>query len=177
VTHTLLWVHPHASAFIHAKRPPPSGFVQTPFSERQASFSPDGHWLAYSSNESGTDQIYVRAFPDKGGKWQISNTGGLYPKFSPSGRELFFRPPGDNQLVMVASYSVQGDSFVADKPRVWYPKPIAQLLTINYDVALDGKRIAALMPSEGAAQHQASGHVIFLENFFDELRRRVPVSK
>ena len=66
-------------------------FLQTPFDERHPSFSPDGRWLAYSSDESGTYQVYVRAFPDKGGKWQISNSGGAYPVWSRNGRELFFR--------------------------------------------------------------------------------------
>ena len=94
----------------------PELFVQSPFDERHPTFSPDGRWLAYDSNESGNFQVYVRAFPDKGGKWQISNGNGLYPVWSRNGHELFFRNE-DNQI-MVASYSVKGDSFVADKARV-----------------------------------------------------------
>ena len=78
--------------------------------------------MAYTSNESGTFQVYVRAFPDKGGKWQISNSGGTYPMWSRNGRELFFETL-DNHI-MVAAYTVKGDSFVADKPRVWSEKQI-----------------------------------------------------
>ena len=80
-------------------------------------------------------------------------------------------------MMMAASYTVKGDSFVADKPRVWSDKPIGNTGTggINYDVAADGKRIAALMPVEGPEAQQAQSDVIFLENFFDELRRKVPV--
>jgi eukaryotic-like serine/threonine-protein kinase len=52
-------------------------YLQTPFDERHDSFSPGARWMAYSSDESGSFQVYVRTFPDKGGKWQISNSGGV----------------------------------------------------------------------------------------------------
>ena len=142
---------------------------------RQASPSPDGRWLAYTSTESGTSQVYVRSLPDRGGKWQISNNGGQYPEWSRNGHELFFETL-DNHI-MVANYTVKGNSFAVDgKPRLWSEK---QLSTgrggnRNYDVAADGKRVVALMPAE---TEQERGHVIFLENFFDELRRRVPTGK
>jgi hypothetical protein len=122
------------------------------------------------------EQVYVRAFPDKGSKWQISNGGGMYPIFSQSGRELFFRNL-DNQI-MVAAYTVKEDSFLPDKPRMWSEKRLAHVSTLgNYDLAPDGKRIVALMPDESAEGQKAQNHVIFLQNFFDELRRRVPTSK
>jgi serine/threonine-protein kinase len=136
-------------------------------------FSPDGRWLAYVSNESGAFQVYVRAFPDTGGRWQISNAGGLHPMFSHDSRELFFRTI-DNRI-MVAAYTIKADSFVADKPRVWSETRLADLgLFKNFDLAPDGKRIVALMPTEGHEAQQSQNHVIFLENFFDELRRRAP---
>ncbi len=79
---------------------------------------------------------------------------------------------------MVAAYSVKGDSFVADKPRLWSEKKLAiRGITPTYDVAPDGKRIAALMTAESQEDKKAQNHVIFLENFFDELRRRVPPGK
>jgi serine/threonine protein kinase len=153
----------------------PEPFPQTRFNEIYPSFSPDGRWLAYSSNESGSYQVYVRAFPGKQGKWQISNNGGLVPEWAHNGHELFFRTL-DNQI-MVASYTVRGDSIVADKPRVWSDKRIADVgLFPNYDLAPDGKRVAALMPVETPEAQQDRNHVIFLENFFDELRRKVPLS-
>jgi Tol biopolymer transport system component len=93
-------------------------FLQTPANERSPSFSPDGRWLAYYSDESGTYQVYVRAFPDKGGKWQISNAGGAYPEWSSNGHEMFFR--GDDNRIMVATYTAKADSFVPDKPHVWF---------------------------------------------------------
>ena len=159
-------------------------FAQTSADERQPNFSPDGRWLAYASNESGTYQVYVRAFsekgrPDRGGRWQISSAGGTYPFWSRGALgELFFR--ADDNRIMVASYAAKADSFVSEKPRVWSDKRLADFGTIgigNYDVAPDGKRIAALMPAEGAEAQQSQHQVIFLENFADELQRKVPVGR
>jgi Tol biopolymer transport system component len=152
----------------------PEVFLQTAADERYPSFSPDGWWMAYSSDESGTFQVYVRAFPDKGGKWQISNSGGYYPMWSRNGHELLFET-SDNHI-MAAAYTEKGDSFVADKPRVWSEKQIGGVVGAkNVDLAPDGKRIIALMPTETPKAQQAQSHVTFLQNFFDELRRRVPV--
>ena len=81
---------------------------------------------------------------------------------------------------MAAAYTVNGDSFVADKPRLWSEKPIGGTVGAykNVDLASDGKRIVALMPaSEDKGSQEAQNHVVFLENFFDELRRKVPVGK
>jgi hypothetical protein len=171
-----LWTVPLVSDAAGLRAGKPELFLQTPFDERQGSFSPDGRWMAYASNESGGFQVYVRAFPDKGGKWQISNSSGSSPVWSRNGRELFFRTE-DNQI-MVASYTVKGDSFVADKPRLWSETKIASFGSqTNFDLAPDGKRIVALMPAETAEGQKAQNHVIFLENFFDEVRRKVPVGK
>jgi serine/threonine-protein kinase len=85
----------------------PEVFLQTAADERYPSFSPDGKWLPYASTESGNYQVYVRAFPDTGRRWQISNAGGGYPMWSRSRRELFFESL-DNRI-MVAGYTVQGE--------------------------------------------------------------------
>src|SRR5262249_1352184 len=100
----------------------PEVFLQTPFDERSPMFSPDGRWLAYISNESGRAEVYVRAFPDKSGKQQISGNGGAYPAWSRNGRELFFYQFGVENRVMVVPYKVQGDSFLPDKPQAWSEK-------------------------------------------------------
>jgi eukaryotic-like serine/threonine-protein kinase len=152
-------------------------FLQTPFTERDSSFSSDGRWLAYASNESGNFQVYVRALPDKGGRWQISSTSGTAPIFSRNGRELFFDNLADDRIMMT-SYSVKDGAFVAEKPRVWSEVSLAALSASSgatqYDVASDGKRVVAATYAGGATQ-QNSGHVIFLENFSDELQRKVPL--
>ena len=135
-------------------------------------FSPDGRWLAYQSNESGTYEVYVQGFPDGHGKRQISLGGGTLPAWSRNGRDLFFK---FNRVIMVASYQARGDSFVVEKPRVWFGKPIPTFgPTMSYDPAPDGKRIVALMPAD--TPEEPHNRVIFLLNFFDELRRRVPLN-
>ena len=116
------WTMPLESDNAGLRAGKPEVFLQTPANEIFPSFSPDGRWMAYSSDESGIYRVYVRAFPDKGGKWQISNSSGLYPMWSRTGQELFFET-ADNHI-MVAAYLVKGDSFVADKPRVWSEKQI-----------------------------------------------------
>jgi Tol biopolymer transport system component len=166
-----LWTLPVESDSSGLRAGKPEPFLRTSFDERWPSFSPDGRWLAYASNESGIFQLYVRAFPDKGGRWQISNGGGLHPLWSRNGRELFFRT--EDQRIMVADYTVKGDSFAAGKPGVWSEKQLTDIgLNPNYDLAPDGKRIAAIMPAQVPEDQWAQNRVIFLQNFFDEVRRR-----
>ena len=97
--------------------------------------------------------------------------------WSRTGHQLFFETL-DNHI-MVAGYTVNGDSFVADKPRVWSEKQLSNTVNVtrNVDLAPDGKRIAALMPVEAAEAQKPQNHVTFLLNFSDELRRKVPISK
>jgi WD40 repeat protein len=172
-----LWTVPLESDGAGLRLGKPEVFLQTPADERYPSFSPDGRWMAYSSDESGTRQVYVRAFPDKGGKWQISNSDGQLPMWSRNGRELFFETL--DRHIMVAGYAVKGDSFVAEKPRMWAEKQLGTSAGAanNVGLAPDGKRIVALMPVETAEAQKAQNHVIFLENFSDELRRKVPIGK
>ena len=118
--------------------------------------------------------MYIREFlpasAGQGAKWQVSNNGGDNPRWSRTGHELVYQ--SGNQL-MTVSYAVNGNTFVADKPRVW----IAALGGADWDLAPDGKRVAVLIP-EGTAQAPQQEHVIvMLQNFTDELRRRVPVGK
>ena len=151
----------------------PELFLQSPFHHRTPTFSPDGRWVAYQSNESGRYQIYVQAFPDGHGKRQISGEAGTYPAWSRNGRNLFFV---SNRVLMSASYQTHGESFVIEKPRVWFDKKIANFSsTKSYDPAPDGKHIVALMEVDPA--EDSHDRVIFLLNFFDELRRRVPLSR
>jgi serine/threonine protein kinase/Tol biopolymer transport system component len=134
-------------------------------------FSPDGRWLAYASSESGIYDVYVRAYPDKGSQWQVSNNGGTMPVWSRNGHELFYRT--EDQRIMVANYAVKGDSFVAEKPRVWSRQPLANLgLTPNFDLAPDGKRFAVVMAAESPKPREAQSHITLVLNFFNEVSRR-----
>jgi Tol biopolymer transport system component/predicted Ser/Thr protein kinase len=142
-------------------------FLGTPFLERYPAFSPDGRWLAYASNASGPIEVYVRPFPGPGGRWQISTGGGSFPVWSRDGRELVYETLDGR--VMAVSYTVKGDSFAADKPRVWAENRLQNIgVNSNYDLAPGGKRLAAMLAGDEAT------HLTFLLNFFDELRRRVP---
>jgi len=81
-------------------------FLQTSFSESDAVFSPDGKWVAYKSNESGLDEIYIRPFPGPGGKLKVSTNGGRTPRWSDDGKELFYdQPPGEIYAVDVNTHA------------------------------------------------------------------------
>jgi Tol biopolymer transport system component len=152
----------------------PEQFLVSSFVDQNPLFSPDGRWLAYYSNESGRNEVYVRAFPPpasgQGGKWQLSNNGGTSARWSRAGHELVYR--SGTQLMRV-SYAVEGQTFIAEKPRVW----IADLGTVLWDLAPDGKRVAVLMPEGGGQPAQPEHQIVMLQNFADELRRRVPLPK
>jgi dipeptidyl aminopeptidase/acylaminoacyl peptidase len=151
-------------------------FVNSTFTEGEPAFSPDGRWLAYESNESVNYEVYVRPFPGPGGKWQVSIGGGLLPKWSRNGKELFYRTP--DSRIMAVTYAVSGDSFRADKPRLWSPGQFADLGTGTYpfDLHPDGKRFAVLK-APGTEETAAVNKVSFIFNFFDELRRKLPPGK
>ncbi|MGD1093901.1 MAG: protein kinase [Bryobacteraceae bacterium] len=160
----------------HPKPGKPELLLGTPSGELIPMFSPDGRWIAYRSNESGPIEIYVRPFPAaRGGKWQISTGGGLYPIWSNNGRELFYET-ADNRI-MVVDYKADGDSFAPGKPRLWSEKQIFYPGSLNLALAPDGKRFAVTDMPEATGPEKGSAHVTFLLNFFDELRRRVPLSK
>src|SRR5262249_17012712 len=166
-----LWTVPVENEGGQLRAGKPEVFLQSPANATYPAFSPDGRWIAYRSIESGSSEIYVRAFPDKGGKWQISNSGGVFALWSRNGRELFYRTM-DHQI-MVASYTTKGDSFLPDKPRRWFePNRLADTgFYQNFDISPDGKRFIALMPAEGPGEQRAN-KAVFLLNFFDEVRRR-----
>jgi serine/threonine-protein kinase len=150
----------------------PSVFLNTQFSQIAAAFSPDGGWLAYTSNESGTYDVYVRPFPGPGGKWLVSTGGGSSPVWSRNGRELFYWSRGQ---IWVASYAVLGDSFRAEKPRAWSPGRVPGGAFTGFDLHPDGKRFAVVKAAEETEARVDK--VVFITNFFDELRRIGPPAK
>jgi serine/threonine protein kinase len=168
-----IWTVPLEDQGGHFKAREPEQFLKSGFSDSGPSFSPDGRWLAYVSNESGKDDVYVRAFlPHSSGqgKWQVSNSGGSFPHWSRNGHELMYQA-GDQ--IMAASYTAKGDAFVAEKPRVW----IAKLGGTDWDLAPDGKRVAVVTPEATAEAPKQDHEIVMLLNFADELRRKVPLGK
>jgi len=161
----------------HPKPGKPELFLRTPFNERDGVFSPDGRWIAYTSDESGTRELYVRPFPGPGGKWQISTGGAKYPRWLPNGHTLFYASLGDVGI-MAADYTSTADSFSASRPRLWAALPMIDASgDVNLDVAPDGKRFAVFPAPDAKEGEKSSAQVTFLLNFFDELRRRVPAGK
>ena len=143
-------------------------FLKTPAIEGFPEFSPDGRWVAYMSDESGQSEVYVRAYPGPGGKWQISTRGGLYPKWSRAGKELFYRI-GDQ--IFSVSYAASGDSFTADRPREVFSGTFAHFqLTPDFDVTPDGQRFVMFAP-EGEEARMGRTHVILVFNWLEDLRR------
>jgi serine/threonine-protein kinase len=164
-----LWTIPIRSdeRGLHAAVPEP--LVRTRSFEVYPSFSPDGRWVAYGSNESGTWEVYVRPFGRGGARVQVSNGGGRVPRWSPNGRDLFYAT--DDQRIMVARYSAKGASLEVSRPRLWSRVDLADTGVLpNYDLAPDG-RIVALVPATPGVK-QTQNHVTIMLNFFDELRRR-----
>jgi serine/threonine-protein kinase len=153
----------------------PKPFVNTPFIETEPAFSPDGRWLAYSSNETGNFEVYVRPFPGPGGKWQVSTGGGRFPVWSRNGKELFYRTA--DSRIMVAAYTDTSDSFQAGKPQLWSPGQFTNLgNNLNFDLHPDGQRFAVLK-APGSENQPTANKLTFIFNFFDELRRKVPTGK
>jgi serine/threonine-protein kinase len=148
----------------------PEPFLRTGAFEVYPAFSPDGRWIAYSSNESGAYQIYVRRFPDDGRAIRVSQRGGRVPIWSPNGRELLFET--DEQRVMVASYRVVNGAFVAESARAWSRDPLGDTGVLpGFDVAPDGEHIVALVPAAGPNERQSPNHATLMLNFAAEVRR------
>jgi Tol biopolymer transport system component len=146
-------------------------FLQTKFNEAAPQFSPDGHWLAYVSDESGRKEIYVQPYPGPGGKWQISTEGGVEPLWNRNGRELFYR----SGKKMMAVEIVTKPSFSPGTPKVLFEGQYQSLPTIstpNYDVSPDGQRFLMLKPVEQVQAAPTQINVVL--NWFEELKRRVP---
>jgi len=115
-------------------------FLSTLAAEVMGRFSPDGRWLAYTSDESGRPEVYVQPFPGHGGKWQISTAGGGQPVWNRNGKELFYAS-ADNKLMAV---EVKADSgFEAGTPRALFDVHLKSINGWKYDISPDGQRFLA----------------------------------
>ncbi len=144
----------------------PRVLLGTPFNEYYPALSPDGRWLAYTSDESGQNEVYVRPFPSAGGKVLVSQSGGSEPVWSRDGRELFYR--GFDQLgTPLIGVSVQ----TAPEFRVLGRTPLfdvseyeAAVPHANYDISPDGKGF--VMVSQGRLSE-----MVLVQHWIEELRR------
>ena len=149
-------------------------FQTTDFGEFNPSFSPDGRWIAYDSNESGKIEIYVRAFPAGGGKWQVSDGGGALARWSADGRELYYRT---DEGVMAVEIDGRGDNFEVGTPFKLFEGPflggtagvaIGGFVFPDYTVSADGQSFVMF---EGRAETSRATSVRLVTNWFDELER------
>ena len=154
-----------------------AAFLKASYSESTAMFSPDGRWVAYLSNEGGRGDIFIQPYPGPGGKHQISAAPADDPTWSPTASEFFYLNTADLRL-MVMPYSIEGNTFNAGKPMVLNdtriairPRPPSRDLAIHPD----GKRFAVAGTEDQAAQK--IDKVVFVFNFFDELRRIAPTTR
>jgi serine/threonine protein kinase len=125
----------------------PFPFLQTPFNESGAQFSPDGHWIAYVSDESGSAQVYLAPFPGPGGKREVSRNGGTDPRWRGDGKEIFFLA-ADKKL-MAADVNQNGDNLeIGNAQPLFQARPTTAPGT-HYDVTRDGKRYLVQTSGEG----------------------------
>ena len=132
-------------------------------------FSPDGNWVAYSSNESGREEVYVQSFPTPGGKWMVSNDGGAYPRWSRTGHELFYL----NGYKMMSVAVETRPTFKAGTPRLLFENPAYGGLG-NYDVAPDGQHFVMITQEDTNATPSELNVVL---NWMEDLKRRVPAER
>jgi Tol biopolymer transport system component len=145
-----------------------SPLIRTSFEEASAVFSPDGTLIAYTSTESGQEEVYVRSFPETSGRWPISTQSGSEPVWSRNGRRLYFR---SNDSLMAVDITRE-PTFAAGRPRVLFDAPfdLAGVLYANYDVGLEGDSFVMIRTDVESTTARLNAVV----NWFEELERRVP---
>ena len=150
--------------------------LKTEFNERNAILSPDGRWMAYQSNESGQNELYVRPFPDvNGGRWQVSSGGGQWPLWNPNGRELFYVASKGMMAVPIETeptFTRGTVDLLFDLGP--YLKPSART---NRRIAIspEGDRFLMLKAGGGSDETAETTSIIVVQNWFEELKARVPV--
>jgi serine/threonine protein kinase len=142
-----LWVAPLSSDGASPDRKP-FPYLQSEFDEKHGRFSPDGHWVAYTSNESGRDEVYVQSFPLSGAKFQVSSSGGIEPQWRKDGTELFYI--ADDRTLMAVPVKLTGspsEPLQVGQPKRLIPVPLVDTFIVgrSYEVSNDGQRF--LMPA------------------------------
>ena len=145
----------------------PVPVLQTPFNEQSPQFSPDGKWVAYESNESGADQVYIQSFPPSGGKWQVSTNGGQEPRWRGDGKEIYYYA---SERIWAAGVRTAAGRVEVDSPRGLFPDAFFPGPDYYYDVTRDGQRFLELqLPS--ALNDQSSNALIVVSNWQASLKQ------
>jgi Tol biopolymer transport system component len=128
----------------------PYPLLQSPFSEYQGHFAPDGKWFAYTSNESGRTEVYVQSFPPSGGKWQVSTGGGAQPHWRRDGKELFYIATDRKLMAVDVKF---GSTFETSAPKALFQTQVVRYEAPNrYVVIGDGRRFLVNSPVEEVSQ-------------------------
>jgi len=146
--------------------------VATPFTELHPALSPDGHWVAYASNESGAYEVYVRPFPDEGGgRWQVSNGGGTEPLWAPDGRQVFYIDPSARLVAAdvrtMPTFSVAGLTPLFDASKL-----VFDFFHQSYDLTPDGRSFVFLRPRAGGSAPKAP-QLVWVDHWFSDLQARL----
>ena len=144
----------------------PKLIVDSEFDEYAATLSRDGAWLAYASNQSGRDEVYVQPFPSMDRKVQVSSGGGNQPRWSPSTRELFYR---NGNRMMVVPYSIT-PSFDPGRASVLFEGEFVSHRSTNYDVPPDAQSFIMIRATADASRNE----IRVIVNWTEELKRLVP---
>jgi len=146
--------------------------VGSRFEEGAGTFSPDGRYVAYVSDESGQPQVYVQPFPELDARTQVSTNGGVEPVWSPKGDALFYRAGGKMMTVDVAL----APTFSAQRPRELFDDTFARRGSAglaDYDVSHDGQRLVMVRER----QAQGGGEIRLVLDWFGELRAAEPQAR
>jgi Tol biopolymer transport system component len=129
-----------------ASKPQATPFLKTSFNESLATFSPDGKWIAYTSDESGRQEVYVRNFPGASAKFQISNNGGGQPRWRGDGKELYYI--SSDRKLMVVNVRAAAGIFERETPKALFEMHGVRSgsLAFDYDVTRDGQRFLSAVP-------------------------------
>ena len=139
-------------------------------------FSPDGRWLAYVSTESGSQAVYVQAFPGPGEKIRISNSGGSSPAWAANGKELFYQQRVEPISRIFAVDIDTSKGFEAGKPRLLFEGPYQLNGPMRgYDVTPDGEHFVLMRQSAELPREEPFTQMHVVLNWTEELKRRVPV--
>jgi Tol biopolymer transport system component len=130
----------------------PYPLLETPFNEWDAGLSPDGRWLAYGSDETDQNEIYVTSFPEPGRRWQVSKDGGIFPEWSSDGDELFYLDL--NNFLMAVAVDLEGDTFVPGESSALFQTRTTTDKGDPFSVSPDAERILIIETQEDAAASQ-----------------------
>jgi len=142
----------------------PEPYLQTRFNEGAPAFSPDGRFIAYVSNESGENEVFIQAYPSSGRKWRVSVDGGTAPQWNPQGQELFYR---SGERVMVVDVDTK-EEWSLGAPRVLF-----ETSAIFASILPDGQGFVTIQRSETASNFP--DQLILVQNWTEELKRLVPI--